>query len=150
MSQHSMKTKGNHQAFIKKICETGVVWCLKNSDGLATSNSTVYEGRKGAQIGLFCFWSEKKLAQDCVLDNWDDYTPNQIPLSEFIEDWCLGISNDGFMVGSNFDQNMIGSEVDALDLIIALSKELKAQKKEIKLKKFDHINSLVDEIEKLE
>ena len=149
MSQHSIKTKGNHQEFIKKVCETGVVWCLKNSEGLATSNSTIYEGRKGEPIGLFCFWSDKKLAQDCVLDNWDDYTPNQITLSEFIEDWCLGISNDGYMVGSNFDQNMIGSEVDALDLIIALSKELKAQKKEIKLKKFDHLNTLVDEIEKL-
>lgn len=149
MSQHSMKTKGNHQEFIKKICETGVVWCLKNSEGLATSNSTIYEGRKGEPIGLFCFWSDKALAQDCVLDNWDDYTPNQITLSEFIEDWCLGISNDGYMVGSNFDQNMIGSEVDALDLIIALSKEIKAQKKEIKLKKFDHLNTLVDEIEKL-
>lgn len=149
MSQHSNKTKGNHQVFIKKICETGVVWCLKNRDGLAMSNSAIYEDRKGEPIGLFCFWSEKNLAQACVLDNWDDYTTTQISLSEFIEDWCLGISNDGYMVGSDFDQNMVGSEVDALDLIIALSKELKAQKKEIKLKKFDHINTLVDEIEML-
>jgi len=70
-------------------------------------------------------------------------------LSEFIENWCIGLYNDGQMIGTNFDQNMFGFEVDPLDLIIDLSKELKNQEKEIKFEKYHHFTDLTDEIEKI-
>ena len=150
MSQGINKVKQNHHQFIKRVCETGIVWALKNRDGLATSSSTKYINKNGEDLGLICFWSDKNLATACAIDDWDDYKPSEILLSEFIEHWCLGMSNDGFIVGCNFDQNMFGEELDPLDLILDLNKELLNQKKEIKLKKFDHINSLVEQIEKLD
>ncbi len=70
-------------------------------------------------------------------------------MSDFIENCCIGMSNDGLLIGSNFDQNIFGFEVDPLELIIDLTKELKNQEKEIKLEKYHHISELTDEIEKI-
>lgn len=149
MMQDSIITKQRHERFIKKVCETGVVWGLENNEGLATSSSDEYEDNDGEPIGLICFWSEKALAKSCIMDDWNDYEPVEISLSNFIENWCIGMSNDGLLIGSNFDQNMFGFEVDPLELIIDLSKELNNQKREIKLDKYNHINVLIDEIEKI-
>jgi len=149
MIQDSIITKQRHERFIKKVCETGVVWGLKNNDGLATSSSNEYEDNDGEPIGLICFWSEKALAKSCIKDDWNDYEPVEISLSDFIENWSIGMSNDGLLIGSNFDQNMFGFEVNPFELILDLSKELNNQKREIKLEKYRHINELTDEIEKI-
>ncbi len=149
MIQDSIITKQRHERFIKKVCETGVVWGLENNEGLATSSSVEYEDNDGEPIGLICFWSEKALAKSCVKDDWNDYEPVEISLSDFIENWCIGMSNDGLLIGSNFDQNLFGFEVDPFELILDLSKELNNQKREIKLEKYRHINELTDEIEKI-
>ena len=149
MIQDSIITRQRHERFIKKVCETGVVWGLENNEGLATSSSDEYEDNDGEPIGLICFWSEKALANSCAKDDWNDYEPVEIMLSDFIENWCIGMSNDGLLIGSNFDQNMFGHEVDPLKLIVDLSKELTNQEKEIKLEKYHHISELTDEIENI-
>ena len=149
MIQDSIVTRQRHERFIKKVCETGVVWGLENKEGLATSSSDEYEDKVGEPIEIICFWSDKAVAKSCIKDDWNDYQPVEITLSNFIENWCIGMSIDGLLIGSNFDQNMFGFEVDPLELIIDLSKELKNQEKEIKLEKYHHISELTDEIEKI-
>jgi hypothetical protein len=149
MIQDSLLTKQRHEQFIKKICDTEIVWCLENKDGLATSSSNEFEDDNGEPVLLVCFWSEKAQAKSCVKDDWHDYKPVEISLSDFIEYWCVNLSNDGYLIGSNFDQNMFGHEVDPLELILDLSKELKNQKKEIELENYQHFSELIAEIEKI-
>ena len=55
------------------------------------------------------------------------------------------MSNDGLLIGTDFNQNMFGFEIDPLDLIIELGKELKDQKK-IELQKYHQISDLINEI----
>jgi hypothetical protein len=45
------------------------------------------------------------------------------------------MSDNGLLIGTEFNQNMFGFKVDPLDLIIELGKELKDQKKKLNHKK---------------
>lgn len=96
---------------------------------MATSRSSKYEDNERKQVGLICFWSERSLAKSCIKDDWIDYVPVEISLGDNIEDWCIGIPNEGLLIGTEFNQNMFGFEVDPLDLVFELGKELKDQKK---------------------
>ncbi len=148
MIEESIVIKQNHEKFVRSICETGTVWALENKDGLATSNSDEFEDEEGNPVLLFCFWADKALATSCITGEWHDYKPIEIPLNTFIENWCIGLYNEGYLIGSNFDQNMFGFEVDPLALIVAISNELKQQNREIKLHQYKNMAELVEEIEK--
>jgi hypothetical protein len=149
MLQDSIITKQKHERFIKKVCESEIVWGLKNADGFANTSSNEYEDDNEEPLELMCFWSEKALAKACAKEEWKEYEPVEIQLSDFIENWCIGMANDNLMVGSNFDQNMFGFEIDPLDLIIELGKKLKEQRKEIKLQNYQRLDDLVHAIEKI-
>jgi hypothetical protein len=149
MLQNSITTRLRHERFIKKVSETSIVYGLENKEGFATSSSNDLEDEDGEPIPLICFWSEAALARSCKKDDWRDYNVVEVSLSDFLENWCIGMSNDGLLLGTNFDQNMFGYESDPLDIVIELSKELKKQKKEIMLKKYDHLDELVEQILKL-
>jgi Protein of unknown function (DUF2750). len=149
MLQDSIITEQRHEKFIKKVCESEIVWGLENAEGFATTSSNDFEDENEEPLGLICFWSEKALAKGCAKEEWKGYEPVEIQLSEFIENWCIGMANDNLMVGSNFDLNMFGFEIDPLELIVELGKELKEQEKEIKMQKYKHLDDLVNEVEKI-
>lgn len=128
MLQDSIILKSRYERFIKKVCETGIVYGLESDEGYATSSSNKTEDKNRESVGLICFWSEKALANSCVKDEWGEYQVTGIPLSEFIENWCEGMNSDGFFVGINFDHNMYGYEAAPLELIERLEKELKQKK----------------------
>ena len=68
MIQDSIVTRQRHERFIKKVCETGVVWGLENKEGLATSSSDEYEDKDGEPIELICFWSDKAVSEGWLSD----------------------------------------------------------------------------------
>ena len=141
--------KQRHESFIKKVCESGVVWGLENDEGFAMSSSGEYEDSDGEPLDLICYWSEKTLAQSCKNEEWIDYRVTDIPLGEFLENWCIGMSEDELLIGTNFDPELSGFEIDPLDLIIEICKELKNQSKEVKLQNYKNIDDLVNEIESI-
>ena len=57
-------------------------------------------------------------------------------MTEFIENWCMGMEGDGLLVGTEFDQNMFDFEADPLELIIDLLNELEANNQQLKFTKF--------------
>jgi hypothetical protein len=149
MLQDSVVVKQRHERFLRKVSETNVVWGLESDEGFATSSSTNFKNDRGESTSIICFWSEAALAKSCIREGWLGYAPVAIPLNDFIENWCIGMSKDGFLVGTNFDQNMFGFESDPHDLVLELSQELKKQAKEILLNNYDHLDQLVNEILKL-
>ncbi len=149
MIQDIIEQQEKHEAFIKKICKTGLVFGLENKVGFATLDSTNYEDESGKAMPVMCFWSEKNKAQSCAKDKWKSYQPSSIKLAEFIEEWCVGIYNEGLLVGTDFDENKIGNELDALELILEIVEELQLQGKELEFQKFENLADLEEQIREI-
>ena len=89
------------------------------------------------------------MANACVKEDWETYKPSQITLNIFIENWCLGMSNDGLLAGTDFDNDLFGHEIDPLDLVMELGAELKATGKTVELVHFKSLDELLGEVEKV-
>ncbi|MEN9336252.1 MAG: hypothetical protein RLZZ500_1239 [Bacteroidota bacterium] len=127
MIQDHAMLRSRHERFVKTVCETQIVYTLKSEEGYATSSSNDYEDEDGNAIPMHCFWSESTLAKSCIQSGWADYHVEELPLVKFIENWCVGMYQDGLMVGTNFDAHMFGYESEPLELVVELLAELKAQ-----------------------
>ena len=146
MLQDSKTLKNRHLKFIKTVSESELVYGLKSKNGFATSSSTQLEDNKGNPIGMICFWSEKVRAKSCAKDEWRKYKVTEISLAEFIENWCIGMANDGLLIGTQFDQNLFGHEVEPLELILELTVELKSIGKELNFRKFNGIADIEKQV----
>ncbi|MCR9600741.1 DUF2750 domain-containing protein [Vibrio alginolyticus] len=47
---------------------------------------------------------------------WELYVPSPINLDSFVDNWLKGIHSDGHLVGLNWDPNLCGTEVVAIDV----------------------------------
>jgi hypothetical protein len=137
------------EEFITKISETELVWALEKEDGFATASSINYEDDEGDPAEVLCFWSDKSLAVACAKDDWEGYVPVEIMLADFIENWCIGMDNDLIMAGIDFDTELIGDELDPLELILVIGDALKKQDKKISLEKYRSMDDLVSEVNKI-
>ena len=146
MHQDSIVTEQRYKKFIKKVCDTEIVYTLECEEGLATSSSNYYEDEEGEDVQIICFWSEKALAKSCIKDGWNNYEVSEMPLSLFMENWCVGMYNDELLIGADFDRNMFGYEAEPADLILELIVELNLKEKELDFIKFDNLSDLKSQI----
>ena len=149
MFQDSTTLKNRHLKFIKTVSESEVVYGLESKNGFATSSSNQYEDDDGNPVGLICFWAEKVRAKSCTKDGWRKYEVTKIPLAEFMENWCVGMANDGLLIRTQFDQNLFGHEVEPLELILELTTELKSIGKELNFVKFNEISDLEEQAKEI-
>jgi hypothetical protein len=138
MFKNHIDVKLKHKKFIKKVCETKIVYSLENEDGIATSSSNDLEDENGEPIGILCFWGVK--------DGWKTYEVLEINLVDFMENWCVGIDNDGLLIGTNFDQNMFGFEIEGYDLILELIDELKTNNTKLDFQKFQSLEDFETQV----
>lgn len=131
-----------HQQFVESICQTKIVWALEGKDGYATTFSEEFENEEGIPAELLCFWSSQENAMACIKKEWKNYKAIPISLTEFIENWCIGMSNDELFVGTDFDIDLLGYEADPLELIIEIADELIETNNEIELNYFKSLNEL--------
>lgn len=146
MLQNSILIEKRHERFVKNVCESGIVYALRDKEGFATSSSNNYVNEDEEAIGIICFWSEKALAKSCIKEEWSKYEITEIQLVEFIENWCIGMDHDGLIIGTEFDQKMFGFEAEPLALILELVKELKANKKELNFKNFKNSTDIEKQV----
>jgi hypothetical protein len=137
------------EQFIAKITETEIVWVLEKEEGYATASSLDYEDDEGEAAEVLCFWSDKALALVCSKDDWEGYTPVEIPLGDFIENWCIGMDHDLIMAGIDFDEELTGDEVDPLELILEIGGALYDQGKKITLPSSKSMDTLMNEVTKI-
>ncbi len=149
MLHDSITLKNRHLKFIKTVSESEIVYGLKSKNGFATSSSTQYEDDNGNPIGMMCFWAEKVRAKSCAKDEWKKYKVTEILLSDFIENWCIGMANDELLIGTQFDQNLFGFEAEPLELIIELTTELKSLGKNLNFRKFNGIEDLEKQVKEI-
>ena len=141
MTQNEQTLKQRHEKFIQTICVNEKVYALEGEDGFATSYSNELEDEDGNSFDVLCFWSDKAGANACIHSEWTGYQITEIPLAEFLENWCIGMSNDGLLVGTNFDRNLFGYEVDPLEILLEVLNELEETIKQIQLTHFESLEA---------
>lgn len=146
MLQDAQLIESRHKRFIRTVCASEIVFGLENQDGFASSSSNHYEDEDENPVGIICFWAERALAQSCIEQNWSDYKTVEIPLAEFMENWCVGMANDELLVGTEFDRNLFGYEADPLELILELSAELTSLGKDLHFHKYNGLADLTRQV----
>ena len=105
-----------YRRFIRFVKEERVVWGLKSKDGWATAPSNKFE-----DVTVIPFWSHKTYARRVANDEWPDSTPTPIELDKFVDSWLKGMHGDGYLVGINWNADLMGKEVEPKDLARDLS-----------------------------
>jgi hypothetical protein len=141
MLQDTLTIDAKYKLFIEKVAGSKLVWGLKNKEGWANSYANENE-----EIDVIPFWSDRAYAKACARDEWKGYSPAEIPLAEFLESWCIEMAEAETLAGINWDANMFGKEIDALELAYDILMQLKEIKSAIKFKKYSGLDEFMDSI----
>ena len=139
--------------FIREVVATGTVYCLRDAQSeyvaACTSNQFVTQDQE-EQVGVFAFWSDKEAAKACQKEEWEEYKVDEIPLSEFMEEWCLDMYQDDIVAGINFSSDLYGYEESALELLKTLIDEVEAQRVSLSFNSFTSLDDLKEYVKENE
>jgi hypothetical protein len=134
-------TESRYKTFIEKIVASKLVWGLQDKKGWANSYSNDSE-----DVDVIPFWEDRFYAKNSAVDGWKGYTAVSIPLSDFLENWCVGMIEENILAGINWDAKMNGDEVAAAKLAIDILDRLKAIDSAIEFMEYDSIDELTAKI----
>ncbi|MEW6983182.1 DUF2750 domain-containing protein [Colwelliaceae bacterium 6471] len=99
------------EKFLTDVKATQSLWALqdKASEDWVVLDSINFENAEAMPV-----WSQQELAQSHCIDEWENYRPAQISLSEWLEFWVEDLNEDGVIVGVNWPQ-----EGDCLEMELA-------------------------------
>lgn len=106
----------NHRRFVREVRESGLVWGLRSDQGWAVCESNEYEA-----TDVYPFWSDEAEARLHCTDDWDGFVTDSLPLEDFIDTWLAGMIEDGVLVGTNWDAELSGVELEPEDLVRELA-----------------------------
>jgi hypothetical protein len=141
MLQDTATIESQYRLFVEKTAATKMVWGLMSKEGWANSHSADNE-----DITVIPFWSDRAYAKACARDDWRSFTPTAIPLADFLENWCLGMAEDGTLVGANWDAKMLGKESDAIAVVLDILNRIKEINSTISFKNYSSIDELIADI----
>ncbi len=107
-----------YEHFLDEVLGTEIVWGLFNGEIWATCDSEDFDDRE-----VLPFWSNEHLAAKLCSEDWADFKPKAIRFDDFIDDWLHGMHDDNVMVGINWNEELIGAEIEPVWLIDDLLEE---------------------------
>ncbi|CAH0539732.1 DUF2750 domain-containing protein [Vibrio marisflavi] len=111
MSKLTDDIQANLELFVADTKSSQLVWGLKNEDGWLSCESTEFENSE-----VMPFWSSKEDASMHAVEEWDEFEVLEIPLDIFVEDWLLTLAEDGVLIGTNWNAQLDGKEVEPEEL----------------------------------
>ncbi|MBW4888777.1 DUF2750 domain-containing protein [Mucilaginibacter sp. HMF5004] len=134
-----------YRQFVEQVAATKLVWGLKDKQGWANTDSS------GEEEGdVIPFWSDKTLAKACARDEWKGYLPTFIALPEFLESWCVEMGENNVLAGINWDANMMGKEVNGLELALDVLEQLKITATDVKFLNYESVEAFIGEINEVD
>ncbi|WP_407334318.1 DUF2750 domain-containing protein [Enterovibrio sp. 27052020O] len=100
------------EQFVATSRSRGEVWGLQCKDGWVICDSTIYE-----ETDVMPFWSSREAAAIHCVDEWEDFSPVSISISEFIDEWLVDLAQDAVMLGPDWGTDLCGEEVEAADMV---------------------------------
>lgn len=108
MTKLTADIQANSELFVTETQESLVVWGLCNEDGDWLSvESSEFEDSE-----VMPFWSNGIDAKVHCVEEWAEFLPMELPLDVFVEDWMITLSEDGVLVGLNWNANLEGVEIE--------------------------------------
>ena len=99
-----------HERFVERVRQSGIVWGLRSDEGWAVAPSS-QDG-----IDAMPFWSDQAYAERCAREEWENYAPEEIAIEKFLTAWLPGMARDGHLVGTNWNSDLVGKEIDPIEL----------------------------------
>ena len=99
--------------FVASIEESQKLWALQDEtgEGWVVCDSPNFEDTDTMPI-----WSSEKLAKQHCIDEWEDYKPAAITVTEYLEFWVSDLNDDDVMVGMDWMHNNYHAEIDPIEL----------------------------------
>lgn len=116
----SIHSKNRYKKFIESVSVSGVVWGLKEAD----ESFFVCESNEYEDTYVMAFWSERAYAKRCAVGEISHFEPSSIPLDIFMNNFLLGLDEDGLLVGLNWNSKLIGIEVEPAEVYEKLIKKI--------------------------
>ena len=111
MSKLTSDLQANLDLFVSETKEHMQVWAMCNEQGWLICDSAEFENSD-----VMPFWSTKEQAAAHNVDDWADFEVQAIPLDIFVEDWLLTLAEDQVLVGTNWNAQLAGKELEPADL----------------------------------
>ncbi|MDX1320943.1 MAG: DUF2750 domain-containing protein [Oceanospirillum sp.] len=106
----------NHSLFIEEIRFNGELWGIESEDGWVVVDSQEFE-----ETDVIPFWSDKEDAEAHCVEEWADYQVSKVEIEDFVQEWLPELDADGVLVGSNWNAELEGLEIEPLQLAEALA-----------------------------
>ncbi len=87
--------------FLVDVKNTQSFWALQEKSG---EDWVVLDSINFENTEVMPLWSNQELAQKHCIDEWEQYVPIKITLSDWLEFWLEDLSEDGIIVGINWQE----------------------------------------------
>ncbi len=111
MSQLTDDLQQNYRAFVEGIKATGKIWGLSSPEGWVVCDSEEYE-----ETDVIPFWSDEAEAKAHCNEEWADKETVAIELEAFVAEWLKDMDEDGILIGTNWNSELAGLEIEPLEL----------------------------------
>jgi len=114
MSEHTQVLA----TFLADVKPNQAIWALqdKSSGDWVVLDSINYE-----ESEVMPLWSSSELAQEHCFDEWQDYQPAKITLSDWLEFWIADLHEDGVIIGVNWQDEKECLEMELGDFSQAVA-----------------------------
>lgn len=113
--------------FVDRVLESQVIFVLNGEYGLAECPSTEFSDDLGEPVPVCCLWSDEHSADACRKEEWFNYQLEAVPLTVFLNEWLTDMDEDGLLFGIDFDDELVGIEVEPIVLLGDILQAAEAQ-----------------------
>ena len=104
-------------SFVEKVRLSEQVWALGGDDG----GFVVCESNQIAETDVLLLWESEDAAKAQCKEEWQEFTPVEINLDEFLDEWVEDLNEDSALVGLNWNDDQVCVEIEPVGLARALS-----------------------------
>ncbi|KMT66235.1 DUF2750 domain-containing protein [Catenovulum maritimum] len=106
-------TTSSMEQFVEKIKDSKVLWALTAGN---EEDWLVIESATKAEHDVFLLWSSADNARATCTDEWSDYTPTPISLTEYVDFWVEEFANENVLIGLDWADEQENIEVGVVEL----------------------------------
>ncbi len=114
--------EANKDRFVRRVIDSEIVLHLVSEEGVANAESNEDENQT-----VLMFWSDSAYAKRVQNSGFEDCELSEITLFDFLYRWLPGMSGDNVLAGVNWNQDLVGREIDPYELRTQIESEMSKQ-----------------------